>query len=368
MKKVLLGATALAGGLALVASAAQAQGLNPIRIGGFQYTYWAYVSEDQDLAKRSDTITTDTEINFNLSGSDDTGLVWGAQVELNGADTSSGNSNLDNNYLWIANTAVWGRFELGTRDGAKNRMHFGTPVSYGYDGGINGTWFNASWPSGNNGWIGYRGNNIGRATKINYFTPRFFNGVLQLGASYSPDRRNGDQTQARTTASTRQTNIELGANAIIPAGDASIRLSAGYYSANQPAGSANEDFNTYHVGAQVRMGKLQVGATYATNGESGQTTAAAFKDDATSISAGVAYGGWGSYRIGAGVQSSSNSGDTAVIGADEFTLVNIGGDYHFLPGMMVFSELSFASWSDEASLATAESDSRIFALGFALNF
>ncbi|MEQ8370815.1 MAG: hypothetical protein RIC83_09100, partial [Alphaproteobacteria bacterium] len=72
MKKTLLGATALAGGLAL-ASAAQAQSLDPIKVSGFQYTYWAYVSEDLDSAplstkKRADTITTDTEIEFTVRG------------------------------------------------------------------------------------------------------------------------------------------------------------------------------------------------------------------------------------------------------------------------------------------------------------
>ncbi|MEQ8370654.1 MAG: porin, partial [Alphaproteobacteria bacterium] len=297
------------------------------------------------------------------------GLSWGAQVELNGADTSGGASNLDDNYLWIANEAMWGRFEFGTRDGAKNRMHFGTPVNYGYDGGINGTWFNATFPAGNNGWVAYRGNNIGRATKATYFTPRFADGIIQFGASYSPDRRNGDQTLARTTAGARQGNIELGANAIIPAGDASVRLSAGYYHADQPTtAAAAEDFRTYHIGANVKFGRLEVGATWATNGESGQTKTDPFKSDAEVISAGVSYGAWGDFRVGAAASFSENAGSTTVAGDDEATIYNVGGDYHFLPGMMVFSELSFISWEDEASTATAENDATVFALGFAVNF
>lgn len=219
MKKILLGATALA---MVGAGAASAQTWDA-RVGGFFTGGAGIVDTDVDQGS-SVALVNDSEIHFNFTLTADNGITFGFRTEMN----ASGLGAIDESNAFVR--GAFGSLEIGNEDGAHDRMRVALPsADFTSPGGASGFLFDqetAASPAGSFG--AASGVRSGDALKITYFTPRIAG--FQAAASYANraqifSRASGDDPGVATptitpVASSTSTNItetrqeayEFGAN------------------------------------------------------------------------------------------------------------------------------------------------------------
>jgi predicted porin len=298
MKKALVGSTALvAAGLLSGGAFAQAA-VSPINIevhGNFRVQA-GYVNQDDGpgepgVNRRNFGFGQDSQIQFRGQTKLDNGITVGVQIELEGESGFSALSSapgtagtgevdiVDEAYMWIENSAVWGRIELGNRDAAGNKMFIRQPfVLASRVVGVPTMQAVATPPAA------AAATGIGQlagtplltpasqdSNKITYYTPRFLNNALQLGISYTPDNTENNgrfgvgfaKTDASAGAGQQGDILNLGFNYTTKFGAADVRLAGSYDKGNQESTDADTtDRNQWAIGGQISYMGWTVGGAY----------------------------------------------------------------------------------------------------------
>lgn len=199
MKKLLISAAVC--GLALSAAPAHAQ--VKLDLGGYFKGYGMWTDLDEDTITTSNDrefdIVRNTEIHFGGETTLDNGLTVGfhAEAQADGTDTASPNDSFDVNESYAYFSGSWGRFNVGSEDGAAYLLQVAAPsADENLDGlrqyvnpvryasmGVS-TSFNVA-DSGSSGGLDYDQDQSGTADKVTYLSP-IFSG-FQFGLSYTPD-------------------------------------------------------------------------------------------------------------------------------------------------------------------------------------
>ncbi len=345
MKKLLLGATALA--VISSAGAAFAQGAPATtvttnnfnaRIGGFMTLGLGYIDSDQHKAEVE--IVNNSEVVFNFTLTSDNGLTFGAKAEIenNGGPTTS-----DEYVGWVE--GFFGRVEVGAEDGAHDRLGGRGAGATAVTAAAAETGLLFDYAAGESTAVPTpRGTDTGDDLKVTYFTPRFAG--FQAGASYS----NGAEGPTSTDGSNGgREAYELGANYKNSFGGVSLDIGAGYTSFNDPqnarfGGRAGDD--SYTVVGNVGFAGFTVGGLW---GVSSYQTGD--DDEGFGVGANYATGPWLF-----GVQYSEMVGG---VKEDDYG-VSLGVDYALAPGVTVGGVLEYADGTDGAgNTRLADSDDSI---------
>jgi len=369
MKKALIGTTALIAVGLLNVAAAQAADKISLGLSGSYNTGIGFSSQDDSAGdagenSRSNGILVDSEVNFGGSTTLDNGIEVGFRAELEIAD-NSGADHIDEHFVWFENTDVWGRVEIGDRDGAEAKtMVFGPLVNGITITGLSAfTWRNAA--AGNNtasplvlGGLVF----IADSTKITYYTPKFSG--LQLGASYTPHL--GENTKGLTTdndAGQVGEGKAIGANWTGSLGDASVRASAGWSSADAEAALSN-DRTQWSTGINISMNGWQFGGGYVKDETQGGALATNVQYDDIHYRVGLVYS-TGPYT--SGIEYAENTEDSAT-GEDSVKVWSIQGKKSLGAGVSVGAGVRQWSWEDADSNAASEHDATEYFFVTAVSF
>jgi outer membrane protein OmpU len=375
MKKILLGTTALIGA-ALLASAASAESPK-VTVGGFSDFQVGFANDDFDAAQRSYGFRNDNEINFSIDGVADSGLKYGAEIDLEAdvtADADGEGLNAARTYLYLEGN--WGRFELGSNEGSDQALKVDASNIARATGGIDGdfTYFNNGVPAVGvtpfivtpdlpvmYGSLSDQGDETtNNNNKITYYTPRFSG--FQLGLSFAPDQTDRGQTVTRvdTTAGQAENIISGGVNYEGQWDQIGLAASATGEWGNAEA-TGFEDLAAYALGAKISYAGFSLAGSWADWGDS--LTTAVSNTDADYWTLGLAYDG-GIWGVSATYLDSSF--DPAGVTEHEFQNFVVGADYKLAPGLTPYVEASFFEYDPNGSVN--DNDGYVFLVGSQLAF
>jgi|GEM_PF-6317252 len=121
MKNILLGTTGLVGAVLLAASASAET--PKVTVGGFIDFQAGFANDDLDAAQRAQGFRNDSEVGVRVDGKSDSGLGYGAVIDLEAdvtADSDNQGLNASRTYVYL--DGGWGRFELGSNQGASSAL------------------------------------------------------------------------------------------------------------------------------------------------------------------------------------------------------------------------------------------------------
>jgi hypothetical protein len=383
MKKTLLLTTALVGSMAL-AQAAMAQEAtttsttttttettqvaekSPITVtlgGSAEFT--AGLVDDGDITKstgdstRAQAMDTDVEAILYADGKTDSGLTYGAQIQIlkNDNDPEDGD---DQQFAYLGGD--WGKIEAGDADGAADKLAIYAPSDFG-TGGVTGKYYQylnsgtifgdvsgyTSIAAGNKR---YKAFDSETASKLSYYTPRFAG--FQIGASYAPDgagqgKRDDrvgtdgdlDGLYKQATNKAFENYVEVGANYEGNLDDVGFALGGSYVYAGSKGDFNNtkvEDLNAYQAGASVNFMGFTLGGGYVWQGESGITESTTNKQDSTGYNFGLQYE-TGPFIVGANALFAENQGYSNK--DNQLDVYSVGATYIVAPGLSTFVEGTF---------------------------
>ena len=379
MKKALIGTSALIAVGLLTAQGASAADKIALGISGNYRVLGGMVNQDDGalggaLNARDHGIGADGKINFSGSTTLDSGIEVGVRIEL---EAQSVGDMIDEQFMWIENTDVWGRLEFGDRDGADNKMNGLAPFVFGPAivgvqtiqlasvpgaGGVSP--FGAGVANNSAGVPIVVPGLSGDSTKITYYSPKFSG--AQIGVSYTPESAENLGAGfgqgiggTDTTANDLSEILEIGANWSGDMGDSSVRVSATMASAKgeAAAGVQVNDSDEWTAAFSVAMNSFSFGAQYQ-NGETGggQATTVIQRDN-TEMRAGLTYA-TGAWTLG--VEYASREVDVTAIGADEVTIWGLGANRSLGAGVSAGVGVHLWSWSDDNNVAANENDATEF--------
>lgn len=364
MKNILLATTGLFGA-ALLATAASAAGPK-VTVGGFTDFQAGYVSDDFDADTRSQAFRNDTEISVRVDGKTDSGLGYGAVIDLEAdveEDSNGQGTNAARTFTYLDGS--WGKVELGSNKGAAATQRVDASTLASATGGINGAWnhqpnlgagaFTAAGgfvtgaklvseagdlTSAGNGSI--TDESTYNSNKITYYSPRFSG--FQIGASYTP------KLGARGQVINRPDNTG-GFGDVIEAGvnfehqfEGGIKLAAsatGEIGDTDSAVAGAEDLEAFGLGVLLGYQGFSAAVSYA---DLGEAQVGVVDGDADLWSAGLAYDG-GIYSVSA---TYLNSTKEVAAGDNDFDNLVIGADYKLAPGITPYAEVSFYDFDSAA--------------------
>jgi outer membrane protein OmpU len=356
MKKALMVTTAIVGGPLLMLTPAMAGGVE-MSIGGNMDIQAGFMDADVDKPDRGYDIVTDTEIHFNFKGEADNGLRYGAQVQLEVDQGSTGNS--DEVWTWLEGN--WGSFRMGDKDGAEDQMIFDAGLTQSGIGGIDGDvdrWIvnpgaAASFPDISD---------TSDATKVTYYTPRIAG--IQVGASFTPDSGSSGQDVADDTPTGNTgfeniasgginyketfNNVEVGIAAVGIMGDA--------------VDQDREDLGAWAVGGFVGYAGFTLGGSYGDNGDSrGGDDGSTDDDFFYDVGLGYSMGPWSASVGYLHSEASQDKSDTD----DEFDNFAVSGGYTYAPGLYVYADLLFVKADSNTD---EDNDATLLMIGHVLSF
>lgn len=266
MKKILMGATALA---MVGAGAASAQTWNA-NVGGFFTGGAGIVDTDVDQGSTV-ALVNNSEVIFNFSLTADNGLTFGFKTELE----ASGLGAIDESVGFVR--GAFGTIELGYEDGAHDRMRVSLPAAdFTSPGGGSGFLFDQETAASPAGSLAASGTRSGDALKITYFTPRIAG--FQAAASYANrrqifDRVDGQNRIAPVPSSTstnitlpREEAFEFGANYQGEFSGVSVLVGGGmsFYDGgpSTPFGGAGSLDSSYTIGATLGYAGFRFGGLF----------------------------------------------------------------------------------------------------------
>jgi outer membrane protein OmpU len=379
MKKALIGTSALIAVGLLTAQGAVAADKISLGLSGNYRVVGGMVSQDDGATEsaanaRDHGIGTDGKINFSGSTTLDSGIEVGVRVELEAQAGAGVTDTVDEHFVYIENTDVWGRLEFGDRDGADNKMNVLAPFVFGpMIVGVQ-TIMLASAPGagGGNAFLSTNSAAVpvvvpglsGDSTKITYYTPKFSG--AQIGVSYTPEsgenRGAGFGTAAGgtdTTATDLSEILEIGANWSGSMGDASVRVSATMANASgESASGVNvNDRDEWTAAFSVSMNGISFGAQYQ-NGETGGGSASTVvQRDDIEMRAGLTYGS-GAWTYG--VEYASREIEVSATGEDQVTIWGLGANRSLGAGISAGIGVHMWDWSDDLSAKASENDATEF--------
>jgi hypothetical protein len=396
MKKTLLLTTALVGSMAL-AQAAMAQEApaetkpaaekSPITVtlgGSAEFT--AGLVDDGDITKstgdstRAQAMDTDVEAILYADGKTDSGLTYGAQIQIlkNDNDPEDGD---DQQFAYLGGD--WGKVEAGDADGAADKLAIYAPSDFG-TGGVTGKYYqylnSGTIFDGTSGYTSiaagnkrYKAFDSETASKLSYYTPRIAG--FQAGASYAPDGagqgnrddrvgNDGDLDSLYSQATNKafENYVEVGANYETDFDDIALAVGGSYVYAGSKGDFNNtkvENLDAYQVGANVGFMGFTLGGGYVWQGEAGITESTANKQDSTGYNFGLQYE-TGPFIVGANALFAENQGYSNK--DNQLDVYSVGATYVVAPGLSTFVEGTFVptnegSYLDSNTNAAANYDS-----------
>lgn len=353
MKNYLVASTALIS--ALLAMPAQAE-LN-LDLGGHFRGYGAFT--DVDAAGTQDfELRRDTEVHFTGEATSDNGLTVGVHYEA----MVGGDLITDEAYAYFAGN--WGRFNLGSEDGAAYLLQVAAPSGDSNVDGLrtniqtitatglaaNGAFLNNGTYTGTfadrfaTGASGAGATNVNGARvldydhadfqdtdRLTYLTPKFSG--FQGGVSYAPQSGqrltgNGTAATATDTADEFENLWEVAARWDGEFEGFGMSAGAGYSTAEtQVAGLLDGDLDTWNAGLNVAFQGFSVGGAYTTT-EADLAAAATLESDTWVVGA-----AWdnGPYHVGVSyLDQTVEETATADVDSDRWA---IGAGYTYGPGM-----------------------------------
>lgn len=397
MKKLFLGTSALVGAVALFAGAANAEAPK-VTLGGTIDFQAGVAGEDSayDSDRRGYSFQNDTNIRVSVDGKSDSGLGYGAVIELladvtNQNDTAA--TNADTTFIYLQ--GGWGRFELGANAGSSQTMKVDAGTFARATGGVSGDWYDfASLPQGATGQVsGYiikpellvehgqyddttRDRTAMLANKINYYSPRFSG--FQVGLSYIPSTSEVGQIQwgagapdleHTATSGDAQDVFSGGLNYKGQFQDIGVNLSATgqFGSAAEVVGTPEEDLRSYAFGGSLVWRGFTFGGSWGTWEDSLEVEPSTNRDkDFWDL--GLAYD-FGAF--GASVSYFESNVEDGVGSEHDFNNLVFGVDYALAPGLVPYAEVSFFEF-DQSGVAvtspTADNEGTVFLIGTQLTF
>lgn len=390
MKKYLLTTTAIA-----LFSAGSAVAKGPtVTVGG--YADFQLGIADQDAVDipnlgvfdRDYHTRTDTEVHIKVDGKTDSGLGYGAYIELeadvNADDTTGANNDAERTYIYVE--SGFGRVELGANGSASGALGVSAATFARATGGVGGDFYQYVDLDGSandryyilpglTSDVGLPGEAsrdgvtdsafAGRTTanKITYYSPRL-QGV-QLGLSYTPDQDERG-TGAGFSGESDATGIEdvwnLGLNYRGSYDDLSIEAS---FTAEwgEAEAAANDDLESYAFGLNGSYAGFTFGGSLGLSDEYGQT--AADDKEAFFWTLGGAYE-FGPFAASVTYLASEIENGTSANADSEFSNLSVGADYQLAPGLVPYVEVNFFDTDDNST--GADNDGTVFIVGTELNF
>jgi predicted porin len=406
MKKILLGTTGLIGA-ALLATVASAE-TPKVTLGGSSNFQAGWTSNDDDVVSgdddRSMAFRNDNEISVRVDGKTNSGLGYGAVVELE-ADITGDNDNSPsdddaNNGINDMSNATrtftyleggWGRTELGGNKGAAATMRVDASTLAVATGGINGDWRHFVNVNGTtetsgqtnqittsklqmeHGGVDFVGDeSTYNITKATYYTPRFSG--FQGGLSYSPDVDNiGQIAQRRDDAGQDgYGNIweaGLGYEGQFSGVKFAASLAGNWASADD---SADDDISGWNAGALVGWNNFSVAGSYGKWSEGAFTVDSpgsnSLIDTALTDADGDYWTLGAAYNAGAfGVSATYLDSEFDVGGTvNEFNNLVFGADYKLAPGLTPYVEV--AMYDFDPTGTANDNDGTSVILGTSVNY
>ncbi len=342
MRRLLL-TTALVTFAAIPAAHAELE----VTLGGY-VTFQAGFFNNDDANSSDRDFLSEAEIHVTAKATTESGLTYGAYVEMQGSTNET--TNVDEANLFLEGN--FGRIELGDQEGAGSALTVLAP--YVGIGQVMGSYadFVTDADSGYSvsetaGDPGFKAIDTGDATKATYYTPVFSG--FQAGLSYIPevdDQSDGEEVQFLDNVGNHDNAYEIGLAYNGEFSNVTVALGAQYTGADAKDGSGLEDISAYSVGAQLGYKGFTFGGGYTNDGDSGQTAGAA-DDDVSSYNLGLTYesGAWG-----VGVSYLDIDFDDAAVPFDvggvvgsggDYTAYGFGGTYKVAPGLSVGADLVF---------------------------
>ena len=347
MKKVLLGTSALIAAAALFAGAASAQ-TPKVTIGGFADFQAGLIHDDLDAGQRDHGFRNDTEVSVHVDGKTDAGLGYGAVVDLE-ADTTpdSDNQGFNASRTYVYLSGLWGRFELGSNQGASETMRVDASSIAAATGGIDGAWtYFANSPAGlgfittpslplAHGSVFKLGDeSTDNANKITYYSPRYSG--FQLGVTYQPDYADRGQSVTRTNNDVGQSgqNWDAGINYEGSYSGVTIGAAATGQIGNNENGNTN-DLAAWNAGGKLGYMGFTVAGSYGSWDDS--LSLQSTDTEADYYTAGIGYD-YKQFAVSATyLDSTIDLGRTD----NDFKNVVVGVDYKLAPGLTPYAEASF---------------------------
>ena len=339
-------------------------------LGGYYRAAIGHVSGDDgrgepEANRHATNIGQDIEILFNGETTLDNGLTVGVRLQMEGRDSNeaSGNTNLDENWLYFR--GGFGQFRLGSVESARQEFTNFAPNGAS-NFGVNSAYF--SFASGS--WLATYDDGVGDedAAKIVYLSPTF-NG-FSFGLSYAPDDGHAGQYgyfhdspggNRSDDTDEYKDHLAIGGAYSQDVGGGSVRIAAGYetYDAEMADGATcpamtNCKPNSLHLGATVSFDQFSVGGGWL-------KVASANDHDTMNHDLGVS---WSEGPMSAGLQwghktTESASGDT------ELNRYALNGTYVLGPGVDLQGQIDFG----ETDPASGDSnDWTQFMIGTAVTF
>jgi len=401
MKKTLFTTTALG----VFAASSAFAGAPTVTVGG--YADFQVGSADQESIyesanfSRSTHTATDTQINIDVEGKTDSGLGYGAHIELeadvNRDSNTAGNNNAEQGYIFVE--SGFGRVEAGATGDAGNALKVDAASFARATGGIGGDFYkyvdlSSSNAAANNAdyyilpglpsAVGLPGevakNNTGAGSiykdraysnKISYYTPRV-QGV-QLGVSFTPDQ--GERgTSSGFSGNANNGGIEdvwnVGLNYKGQYNDLGVEaaITAEWGDAETNTTAANDGLEAYSAGLQLDYAGFTLGGSYGAADEFGSQTS--FGEELSYYTAGAAYE-FGPFAASVTYMNSKIESQGAANAPDsEFNNLSVGADYKLAPGLTPYVEVSFFETDDNAAdtATTIDNEGTVFIVGTQLNF
>ncbi len=374
MKKVLLGTSALIAAAALFASAASAQ-TPKVTIGGFADFQAGLVNEDLDAGRRDHGFRNDTEISVHVDGKTDAGLGYGAVVDLE-ADTTpdADNQGFNASRTYVYLSGLWGRFELGSNQGASETMRVDASSIAAATGGIDGAWTyfannkftptnqpfitTPSLPLAHGSTTVLGDESTDNANKVTYYSPRYSG--FQLGLSYQPDYKDRGQSVTRTNNDPNESGENFDAGLNYEGSYSGVSIGAAVTGQVGNAENSNtEDLAAWNAGGKLGYMGFTVAGSYGSWDDS--LAAKNSNADADYYTAGVGYD-YKQFAVSATYLDSTI--DLGRVDNDFKNLV-VGVDYKLAPGLTPYAEASFYRFDADTR---ANNDGDVFIVGTQLAF
>jgi len=369
MKKLLYGSTALvAAGLLSGAAVAQEEAISG-SLSGWWVGQFAIIDQDDGLLEGAPN-RRDHEFQrfgtISLSGNTtlDNGLQVGISFDWN-TETVGAEVSRDG-FVWMEFGGF--RAELGSTQGAANKMGYAAPTPSMFAWGFNSPVFsNVTTPGANAaGGPSERVNLSGGNEKLTLFTPRF--GGIQLGASYTPDGTkdptavfSGPPTD--NDAGQQSEIIDIGANFVTSLDEVDLNIGAGWTEGDlELAAAGADDAEQWAIGTSISYMSWTFGAALKNN----NLATSAASTDRNDWNVGVKYttGPWG-----AGVQYQESTVELgAGAGEDTASRLELGGQYEVGPGIAFQLGVQYVDFESGGSVVADENSASAIYLGTSIFF
>jgi hypothetical protein len=278
-------------------------------------------------------VTDEGELVIEARKTADNGILYGVEIVLNvnTDDTTNG----DKVFAFI-DSDDFGRFQLGDNDNAADSLFVDAADVVAARGGFDGEVSDVFNFGGT--WLGVGTDNVGKATKIVYFTPNIAG--FTLGASFTPDTgAQGASFGETDNNGSFEKVIDIAGNYVGEFGDVEIVVAA-FAEFGDSEDPSVEGPETLGIGGTIGYGGFSFGAGYTDFGEAGTNQMTDPGHDAGSwwdVAVGYRSGPWG-VSVGyyeATIENGAGFPDT------KNTVLTFDADYEVAPGWTTAASLSF---------------------------